>query len=248
MNLQNRVVVITGASSGIGQAAAKELAQDKTRLLLAARRVDRLEQLAGEVEALGAEALVKETDVTSRGACEAAVQAAADKWGGVDVLINNAGIMPLSYLDKLKMDEWEQMVDVNIKGVMYMTAAALPYLIDSGHGFIVNISSVAGRRVYPGGAVYCGTKAFVCSFSEGLRQELSAEKNLRVVAIEPGVVATELTQTITDDDIRENMKPIFQDIEPLQSEDIARTIGYVIRQPEHMSVNEVLIRPTQQPM
>ena len=243
--LDNKVVVITGASSGIGEATAKVLASEGAAVVLAARREDRLEDLKGEIEKDGGKALIVETDVTKREDTQNLIQQAKDTFGSVDILVNNAGVMLLSMVEKLKVDEWEQMLDVNVKGLMFTTAAALPTMMEQEAGHIVNISSVAGRKVMPSGAVYCATKFAVTAFSEGLRQELAPSKNIRVTSIEPGAVATELTNHITDDDVKENMKGMM-DMTILESEDIAHSILYAVASPSRVNVNEILILPTEQ--
>jgi len=243
--LKGKVAAVTGASSGIGRATALALARAGARVLAGARRTDRLEALASEIGAAGGEALARPLDVTDRASCGAFVEAAASEWGPVEILVNNAGLMPLSFVKRLKVDEWERMVDVNIKGVLYMTAAALPAMTAARSGHIVNVSSVAGRLVFPAGSVYCGTKHFVTAFSEGLRQELSARSGIRVTCIEPGVVATELTGTITDESLASFVEGAKK-MEALKSEDIAASILYALGAPPHVNVNEVLIRPREQ--
>ena len=161
------------------------------------------------------------------------------------MLVNNAGIMPLSLMKNVQEDEWEQMVDVNIKGVLHGVGAVLPVMMDQGHGHVVNVSSVAGRRVFPGGAVYCGTKHFVTALSEGMRNELGPDHNIRVTSIEPGAVDTELTHTITDEDIHEMLEGM-QEMTPLESEDIAEAIAYAVTAPERVDVEELLVMPTEQ--
>jgi NADP-dependent 3-hydroxy acid dehydrogenase YdfG len=183
--------------------------------------------------------------VTKKPDCDAFVDAVVKKWGTVDILVNNAGLMPLSFFKNLKVDEWDQMIDVNIKGVLYCTAAAIPHMIAKKSGHIVNISSVAGRVVFPAGSVYCATKHAVAAFSEGIRQELSQRANIRVTCIEPGVVATELLNTITDKSLEKFVQASKQ-MDSLQSEDIANSILFAVESPAHMNVNEILIRPTNQ--
>ncbi|HKX98060.1 MAG TPA: SDR family oxidoreductase, partial [Candidatus Nitrosocosmicus sp.] len=170
---------------------------------------------------------------------------AIDKYGRIDVLINNAGLMPLSFLKSLKIDEWDKMVDVNIKGVLHSTASVIPHMLAKKSGHIVNISSIAGRLVFPAGSVYCATKHAVTAFSEGLRQELSQRSNIRVTCIEPGVVATELNNTITDSSLQGFLESVKK-MEPLQAQDIANAILFAIDSPNHMNVNEIMIRPVQQ--
>ena len=183
--------------------------------------------------------------MTKRKDCESLVDATIKKWGCLDILVNNAGIMPLSFVKNLKVDEWEQMIDVNIKGVLFCTAAAIPHMIEQNSGHIVNISSVAGRIVFATGSVYCATKYAVRAFSEGLRQELSTRNNIRVTTIEPGIVATELTNTITDKSLEAFVKH-SKTIEALQASDIANAIVFAVNAPSHVNVNEILIRPTSQ--
>lgn len=244
---QKNTAIITGASSGIGQATAKELAAKGYHVMLAARREERLVELKKEIEAEGGSADYKVTDVTSVGEMKSLAQATLEKTGRIDVLVNNAGLMPLSYMNKLKIDEWDKMVDVNIKGVLYGIAAVLPIMEEQKSGHILNISSVAGHQVMKGSAVYSGTKYAVRAISDGLRQEIDPSHEIRVTIVSPGAVATELTDTITDDDVLDSFKSMSESMEPLQAEDIANAIGYAVEQPSHVDVNEILIRPRQQP-
>jgi len=243
--IKDKVVIITGASSGIGYATALSLAKEGAKLVVGARRTDRLEKLVKEIEENNGEILSQKFDVTKKSDCDDLVNTAIKKWGKVDVLINNAGLMPLSFVKNLKVDEWDQMIDVNIKGVLYCTAAVLPHMRESKSGHIINISSVAGRIVFPAGSVYCATKHAVTAFSEGLRQELSPRNNIRVTTIEPGVVSTELTNTITDESL-EKFVESSKKMEALKAEDIASAIIFAINAPNHVSVNEILVRPTTQ--
>lgn len=243
--MQNQVVVITGASSGIGFATALAVAKAGAKVAVGARRVEKLEQLKKEIEKIGGECITVSCDVTKRSDCENLINAAIKKWNKVDVLVNNAGLMPLSFVKNLKMDEWEQMIDVNVKGVMYCTAAAIPHMIKQNSGHIVNISSIAGRVVFPAGSVYCATKFAVWAFSEGLRQELSVRNNIRITTIEPGIVDTELTNTITDKSLEAFVKH-SKTIQSLKAEDIANSIIFALQSPPHMNVNEITIRPTTQ--
>ena len=246
MKLQDQVVIVTGASSGIGEATAEKLAAHGAKVVLTARREERLRELKQKIENDGGHALVVTADVTNKDDWKKVVQQTKESFGHVNVLVNNAGLMPLSFVKKLKTDEWEKMVDVNIKGVLNGVAAVLPSMLENKQGHIINISSVAGRKLFPGGSVYCATKFAVRAFSEGLRSEL-ADDNIRVTAIEPGAVATELADTITDEDILENvMKPMFEQIDPLQAEDIAESILYALQQPDHVNVQELLVMPTKQ--
>lgn len=243
--MMGKTAIITGASSGIGQAAAKELANKGFSVMLAARREDRLVELKKEIEDAGGRAAYKVTDVTSAAEMKALADAAIAEFGGIDVMLNNAGLMPLSFLNKLKIDEWDQMVDVNIKGVLYGIAAVLPHMEERKEGHIINISSVAGHDVTKGSAVYSGTKFAVRAITEGLRQELDPAMNIRATIVSPGAVTTELAETITDEDILSSFAN-GPSMEFLQAEDIARAIAYAVEQPAHVDVNEILIRPRQQ--
>jgi len=245
MSLSGEVAIVTGASSGIGRAAALKLAQAGASVALGARRTDRLSQLQDEIASQGGTAESFKLDVAERLQCDAMVSAVLDKWNKIDILVNNAGIMPLSFLKNLKVNEWDRMVDVNIKGVLYCTAAVLGHMRERKKGHIVNISSVAGRIVFPAGSVYCATKHAVTAFSEGLRQELSVRSGIRVTCIEPGVVSTELTDTITDESLQGFIEGAKK-MESLQSDDIADAILYAVQSPSHVNVNEILIRPTAQ--
>ncbi|MBE16649.1 MAG: oxidoreductase [Cytophagaceae bacterium] len=245
MKLENRVIMITGASSGIGEATAKKLAANGAKVALMARSEDKLKELKRDIETQGGEAIVASGDVTDKDAFAKAVSATVAAYGKVDGLINNAGLMPLSFVEKLKTDEWEKMVDVNIKGVLNGVSAVLPELKKNKGGDIINISSMAAHRYFPGGAVYCATKSAVKMFSEGLRQELAPKYGINVTSIEPGAVATQLTDTITDEDILEKMEEMME-METLQSEDIANAIYYSLTQPKHVNINDVYIVPSEQ--
>ena len=245
--LSDHVAVITGASSGIGAAAARRLAQEGAAVALAARRTDRLHGLRGEIEDAGGQALVVETDVTDRKQCERLVAETLDAFGRLDVLVNNAGVMPLSLVKNARVDEWAWMVDVNLNGVLYCTAAALPTMTAQRRGHIVNVSSNAARRMFTGGAVYCATKAAVTMFSEGLRQELGPEFGIRVTCVEPGAVATELHRAIADDEFKRRTAGDFDGVTPLQSEDVAEAILHALTAPPRATVHEVLVMPTTQP-
>lgn len=240
-----KTAIITGASSGIGQAAAKELADKGYSVMLAARRQDRLAALKQEIEEAGGNAAYRVTDVTSAAEMKSLADAAIEQFGQIDVMLNNAGLMPLSFMNKLKIDEWDRMVDVNIKGVLYGIAAVLPHMEARGEGHIINISSVAGHDITPGSAVYSGTKFAVRAITEGLRQELDPAMNIRATIVSPGAVATELTDTITDEDVLSGFAS-GPAMEFLQAQDIARAIAYAVEQPAHVDVNEILIRPRQQ--
>ncbi|MCR8849108.1 SDR family oxidoreductase [Rossellomorea sp. SC111] len=241
-----KVAIITGASSGIGQATAKELASKNMTVMLAARREERLKELKNEIEQMGGTAYYHVTDVTNVEEMEQLAKKTVEEADRIDVLVNNAGLMPLSLINKRKIKEWDQMVDVNIKGVLYGISAVLPYMEDQKSGHIINISSVAGHKVMPGSSVYSGTKYAVRAITEGLRMEMNASHNIRTTIICPGAVATELTDTITDEDILAGFKD--RDMKPLDSENIAKAISYAVLQPDHVDVNEIIVRPTQQDM
>lgn len=243
-NVKDKVVVITGASSGIGEATARRLAPLGAKLMLGARREERLIELTTVLDSNDeyGPAAYKVTDVSDREQVNALIEAAIEKYGRIDVLINNAGLMPLSYLDELKVGEWEQMIDVNIKGVLYGMAAVLPYMRRQHNGHIINVSSVAGHRVLPSFAVYSATKFAVRAISEGLRQESRGE--IRSTIISPGLTATELPQHITDSNASQNMKELY-DI-AISPDAIANSIVYAIEQPEDVDINEVVVRPTRQ--
>jgi NADP-dependent 3-hydroxy acid dehydrogenase YdfG len=239
--IKDKVVVITGASSGLGEAAARLLAEDGAKLVLGARRIDRLQALAKELS-LGGDAVVQ-TDVTERDQVKRLVDRAAQSHGRVDVIINNAGLMPSSRLERLQIDEWDRMVDVNIKGVLYGVAAALPHMIAQKSGQIINVSSVAGHKVGPGGAVYAATKHAVRALSEGLRQEVKPY-NIRTTIISPGAVASELTHTVTDPVVAEGMRKTYENAIPADS--FARAVAFAMSRPEDVDINEILFRPTAQ--
>ena len=245
MKIENSILIITGASSGIGKATAHKLAENGAKVVLMARSEDELNDLKTEIEKNGGEALVVTGDVTKMEDFENVVTKTKEKFGTVNGLINNAGLMPLSFVEKLKTDEWDKMVDVNIKGVLNGVAAVLPELKANKGGNIINISSMAAHRYFPGGAVYCATKAAVKMFSEGLRQELAPKYGINITSIEPGAVATNLTSTITDDDIKEMMKEMFE-METLEAEDISNAIYYALTQPDRVNINDVYIVPSEQ--
>src|SRR5918911_868297 len=251
----NKVAIVTGASSGIGYATSLALSKAGVRVAVGARRIDRLQELEkqiiendeeGRTRAAAEEIFIQQKlDVTSKSDCDSFVDTVVRKWGRVDILINNAGLMPLSYFKNSKVKEWEQMIDVNIKGVLYCTSAVIPYMIDKKSGHIINLSSVAGRIVFAGGSVYCATKHAITAFSEGLRKELSPEYNIRVTCIEPGAVSTELLETITDESMAKFIES-SKNMERLQSEDVANAILYALQAPNHVNVNEIILRPTAQ--
>lgn len=234
--IKNKVVLITGASSGIGAAIAQELSEAGAKVVLGARRADRLEQLAAS---LPGEVLVYPVDVTDRDAMRRFANAARARFGAVDVIVNNAGLMPLSRVDALKFDEWDRMIDVNIRGVLNGVAAVLPEMVTAGKGQIINIASIASLHVFPMATVYCATKYAVHAICEGLRQEHS---NLRISCIYPGVVESELAEHITDPEAIEAMRLFRQTA--LKPAAIARAVRYAIDQPDDVDVNDIVVRPT----
>lgn len=240
----SKVVVITGASSGIGEATAKFLAQRGDKVVLGARREQRLQKLVEEIERADGSAIYHVTDVTSRSEVEALAKLALDEYGQIDVWVNNAGLMPHSTFDKLKVDEWERMVDVNIKGVLYGIAAALPSMRERKSGQFINLSSVAGHKTHPGGGVYSGTKYAVHAISEALRQEEAvAQSNIRVTIVSPGAVATELPNSITDQDLKPGIDQLYEAV-AISATRIAETIAFAIDAPVDTSLNEIIVRPT----
>ena len=243
--LAGHSAIVTGASSGIGEATARALAGAGARVALAARRVERLEALQDDIESSGGTAIVVETDVTDRDQVQALADETQSEFGGIDILINNAGLMPLSYMKNLHEEEWERMVDVNLKGVLYNIGAVLPVMTEQESGHIVNISSVAGRRVMPGGAVYSATKFGVRALSEGMRNELGPQ-GIRVISVEPGAVDTELPETITDEELMDDMEGLMSGFEILESEDIAQKILEAVASPQRVDVEEIVIMPSGQ--
>nr|WP_298410359.1 SDR family oxidoreductase [uncultured Halomonas sp.] len=242
--IQGKVVVITGASSGLGAETARHLAKRGAKLVLAARRKERLDDLAKELKEIGAEASIKATDVTDRSQVEALVKHTTDTFGRLDVMINNAGLMPLSPLAEGRIDEWEQMIDVNVKGVMYGIYAALPVMNQQQSGHFINLSSVAGHVVFPGSAVYSASKFAVWALSEGLRKE--AGPNIRTTTLSPGAVQSELPQSVGHDETSKQVNDLYEMAIPAAS--VARAIVYAIEQPADVDINEVILRPTAQEM
>lgn len=240
--IQGKVVLVTGASSGIGEATARLLAGRGAKVVLGARRVDRLEKLKSEIVEKGGEAQVRALDVTNLADVQAFVQFALEQYGQIDVIVNNAGVMPLSKLEELKIDEWNRMIDVNIRGVLHGIAAALPVFQKQGKGQFINVSSIGGHAVYPMAAVYCATKYAVVAISEGLRQE---HDNLRVTVISPGVTESELAESITDPAAKGAMGEFRRIAIPADA--IGRAIAFAIEQPEGVDVNEIIVRPTASP-
>ncbi len=242
-NIEGKVVVITGASSGLGEAAARLLSAEGASVVLGARRVDRIESLASALTDKGGKALAVATDVTHYNEVERLVDAAVETYGRIDVMINNAGLMPHSPLERLKIDDWDRMIDVNLKGVLYGIAAALPHMKARRSGHIINVSSVAGHKVRPGSAVYSATKTAVRVVSEGLRQEVKPY-NIRTTIISPGAVASELPDSITEPDIAETIRKFYEIAIPADS--FAKLVAFAISQPEDVDINEILFRPTRQ--
>ena len=243
-NIAGKVVVITGASSGLGEATARYLAERGATVVLGARRVDRLDALVNAITTSGGKALALATDVTNPADVQALVDAAVEQRGRVDVILNNAGVMPHSPLERRKIDDWNRTIDVNIKGVLYGIAAALPHMERQKSGHIINVSSVAGHRVGPGGAVYAATKTAVRVISEGLRQEVKPW-NLRTTIISPGAVATELPTSITEADVAKGIGQFYEQY-AIPADSFARAVAFAISQPEDVDVNEILFRPTRQ--
>ena len=243
-NFAGKIVVITGASSGLGEATARLLSAEGASVVLGARRVDRLRSLADELTGRGGKALAVTTDVTQRDQVTRLVDAAVRTYGRIDVMINNAGLMPQSLLEHLKVDEWDRMIDVNIKGVLYGIAAALPYMKRQKAGHIINVSSVAGHKVRPGATVYAATKHAVLALSEGLRQEVKPY-NIRTTVISPGAVASELPNSVTDPDAAERIRKFYEEV-AIPADSFARAVAFAMSQPEDVDVNEILFRPTRQ--
>ena len=244
--LQGKVCVVTGASSGIGAATAARLAEAGAAVALAARRDDRIEELAKQIESGGGRAIAVKTDVTDEAQANSLIETARSELGGLDVLVNNAGVMLLGPVAGADTEEWRRMVNVNLLGLFYCTHAALPIMGEQGSGHIVNISSVAGRIARAGVAVYNATKWGVGAFSEALRQEV-LHANVRVTIIEPGMVDTELGDHVANPLARQALdRAIAETKAPLRADDIANAIVYAVSQPAHVNVNEILVRPTEQ--
>jgi NADP-dependent 3-hydroxy acid dehydrogenase YdfG len=243
MGIRDKVVVITGASSGLGEATARHLAQAGARLAIGARRFDRLDAIERALKNYGGNIIAVKTDVTDAQQVQRLVDDAVKIYGRIDVLLNNAGVMPHSPLERQKLEDWNRMIDVNIRGVLHGIAAALPYMQRQMSGHIINVSSVAGHKVRPGSTVYAATKHVVRVISEGLRQEVKPW-NIRSTVISPGIVATELPDSVTEPDIAENVRRMYEIAIPADS--FARMVAFAISQPEDVDVNEILFRPTAQ--
>lgn len=238
--IQEKVVLITGASSGIGEGCARLLAERGARVVLGARRVERLEQLVADIRAAGGQAIARRLDVTDAADVQAFADAAMAEYGRIDVLLNNAGVMPLSMLEALKLDEWNRMIDVNIRGVLHGIAAALPVMQKQRSGQIINVASIGAYRVSPTDAVYCATKYAVRAISDGLRQEVGGD--IRVTLVSPGVVESELAESISDEGARDAMRE-FRKV-AISPSAIARAVAYAIEQPADVDVSELVVRPT----
>ncbi len=243
-NIEGKIIAITGASSGLGEAAARLLSKQGATVVMGARRMDRLQSLVNELTGNGGKALAVATDVTHVEQVKKLVDTAVHTFGRIDVMINNAGLMPHSPLERLKIDEWDRMIDVNIKGVLYGIAAALPYMKQQQAGHIINVSSVGGHKVTYAGAVYCATKHAVRALSEGLRQEVKPY-NIRTTIISPGAVASELPDSITEPDISEKIHKFYGEY-AIPADSFARAVAFAISQPEDVDINEILFRPTRQ--
>jgi NADP-dependent 3-hydroxy acid dehydrogenase YdfG len=242
-NIEGKVVVITGASSGLGEATARMLSAHGATVVLGARRVERIDALAAELARAGGKALALGTDVTRSAEVQRLVDAAVEKFGRIDVIVNNAGLMPHSPLERGKVEDWDRMIDVNIKGVLYGIAAALPHMKAQRSGHIINVSSVAGHKVRPGIAVYAATKFAVRVISEGLREEVTPY-NIRTTIISPGAVMSELPDSVTEPDIAESVRNLYKIAIPAES--FANMVAFAISQPEDVDINEILFRPTKQ--
>jgi NADP-dependent 3-hydroxy acid dehydrogenase YdfG len=243
-NIEGKVIVITGASSGLGLAAARLLSAQGQRVVLGARRIERLQQLADELNRKERRALAVESDVTVRDQVEHLVAAAVQAFGRIDVMINNAGLMPQAPLERLKVDEWERMIDVNLKGVLYGIAAALPHMQRQMSGQIINVASIAAHKVMLNGAVYSATKYAVRALSEGLRQEVKPW-NIRTTVVSPGAVDSELPASVTESDMALRLNDFYQ-ANAIPAESFARAVAFAINQPDDMDVNEIVFRPTRQ--
>jgi NADP-dependent 3-hydroxy acid dehydrogenase YdfG len=244
-NVTNKVVVITGASSGLGESTAKLLASRGAKVVLGARRKDRIDSVVKGISATGGKAAGFVVDVTNRGQVETFIKQSLDSFGCVDVLVNNAGIMPIAPIGLLKVDEWDREIDVNVKGVLYGVAAVLPQMLKQKSGHIINLASVFGIKVFaPGGTVYCATKAAVRTLTEGLRMELHSE-NIRCTMISPGAVLSELQNSTSDPSSAKFVKELYDKV-GISADSVARAILYAIEQPADVEIDEVVLRPTAQ--
>ncbi len=242
--IKNKVVIITGASSGMGETAAKHLATLGAIVVLGARRADRIEKLAAEIEEAGGKALALKVDVTNREQVKNLAAETVKQFGKIDVILNNAGVMPLSPIDRLNVEEWDMMIDVNIKGVLNGIAAVLPYMKEQKFGQIINTSSVAGHKIFGGSAVYSATKFAVRALTEGLRMDVKPY-NIRTMIVCPGAVKTELLEHISEADIQKANKDYVGEV-GISPDSFARIVAFAISQPEDVDINEVIFRPTAQ--
>ncbi len=242
-NIEKKVVVITGGSSGIGEAIGRHLASKGATVVLGARREDKLKGIVNDIKNSGGNADYFITDVTKQNDVKSLVQHAVNKYGRIDVMINNAGLMSLGPVSALKVDEWDQMIDINIKGLLYGVAAALPEFEKQDGGHIINISSTAGLNIIPSGAVYCGTKFAVGAISEGIRMEVGSK--IRTTCIEPGAVDTELKHGTSHSETSDFLDDIYDNI-AIPADSIARAAAYAIEQPSNVDINEIVVRPTAQ--
>ena len=245
-NVKSKVVVITVASSGLGEAAAKHLSTLGATVVLGARRKERIENLAKEIKQNGGQALAIAVDVTQREQVKKLVDAAVEQFGRVDVILNNAGLMPLSPMDRLNVDEWDTLIDVNIKGVLNGIAAVLPYMKKQKSGQVINTSSVAGHKIFHGSAVYSATKSAVRVLTEGLRMDVKPY-NIRTTIVSPGAVKTELLEHISEADVQQANKDYVGEV-GISPDSFARVVAFAISQPEDVDINEILFRPTSQEM
>ena len=243
-----KTAIITGASSGIGKATAHALVKENFVVILSARSIDKLNDLKSDLLSKGHKAIAVKADVTKRNDMKEVAKVALAEFGRIDVLVNNAGIMPLSFMKNLHEEEWEQTIDVNIKGVMNSIAAVLPAMMEQKNGHIVNISSIAGISVFPSAAVYCGTKYAVEAITEGIRLELTVPYNIRATSIRPGGVDTNLMSTITDQEVFAAFEPMLESVKFLDSDDIAQAIAYAVKQHPNVSIDHVCVRPSNQLM
>jgi NADP-dependent 3-hydroxy acid dehydrogenase YdfG len=243
-HIAGKIVVITGASSGLGEATARHLAARHATVVLGARRAERLDRLVDEITRSGGAASARITDVTDAAQVQKLVDGAVEQYGRIDVLLNNAGVMPHSPLERVKIQDWNQTIDVNIKGVLYGIAAALPHMQRQRSGHVINVSSVAGHKVRPGSAVYAAAKAAVRVISEGLRQEVKPW-NLRTTIISPGAIATELPNSITEADVAKGIGQFYEQY-AIPADSFARAVAFAISQPDDVDINEILFRPTRQ--
>ncbi|KEO73539.1 SDR family oxidoreductase [Anditalea andensis] len=248
MKLEDKVIIVTGASSGIGEAISLLLAEEGASIIMGARREDLLRDLCEKINTRGGKASYIMTDVTFKGDLDRLVKHALDEYGRLDAIINNAGVMPLSYVEVMDFEGWESMIDTNFKGVLHGVGAVLPYFLEQNNGHIINISSDAGEKVNAGSAIYSATKAAVNVFTEGLRAELSSRKGIRVTCIQPGATMSEIANSIEDPLVLEDRKNAkFDEVRKLIPEDVAQAVCYALCTSKRSSINEIVIRPTDQP-